>query len=130
MEADLSLTILYVADLGKAVELFDTAFGFDKSVSVPEYVEYRVNAGACIGLMPQGNTKHFLGAQRGAKMPVDGCPRGEVYLLVNDLDAAVERLLRAGAECTSPLADRDWGDRAAYFLIPDGYVIAVAQRLA
>jgi hypothetical protein len=29
----------------------------------------------------------------------------------------------------SPLAPRDWGDRAAYFMDHDGYVIAVAQRM-
>jgi len=127
-EAELALTILYVADLGKAVALFDAAFGFTKSVDVPQYVEYQVNTGACLGLMPQGNSRHFLGDGLGNRKPTDGCPRGEIYLLVPDVEAAARRLQQAGATCTSPLAPRDWGDRAAYFMIPDGYVIAVADR--
>ncbi|MCA8916931.1 MAG: VOC family protein [Planctomycetes bacterium] len=129
MSAELALTILYVADLQSSAAFYDAAFGFPKSVDVPEYVEYQVNAGACLGLMPQANTRHLLGPEMGSRTPTDGCPRGEVYLLVDDPDAAVQRLTAAGARCTSPLAARDWGDRAAYFLDPDGYVIAVAQRM-
>jgi lactoylglutathione lyase len=50
-------------------------------------------------------------------------------LHVADLEGVIQRLHAAGAQCTSPLANRDWGDRAAYFMTPDGYVIAVAARM-
>jgi catechol 2,3-dioxygenase-like lactoylglutathione lyase family enzyme len=128
-EADLALTIFYVADLAKTVAFFDAAFGFKKSTVAPQYVEYQVNAGACLGLMPQSNTGYIVGDKLGRLKPTDGSPRGELYLLVPDPEAAVKRLQKAGATCTSPLQMRDWGDRAAYFLIPDGYVIAVAERV-
>ncbi|MBZ0137157.1 MAG: VOC family protein [Planctomycetes bacterium] len=129
MGAKLALTILYVADLAQAAAFYDAAFGFPKNVDVPQYVEYQINGGACLGLMPQGNTRHFLGDEIGRRTPSDDCPRGEVYLVVDDPVAAVERLIACGAVCTSPLAARDWGDRAAYFLDPNGYVIAVAEKL-
>ena len=129
MQGDTIITILYVSDLSRAAAFYDGVFGFEKSVDVPVYVEYRLNAGARLGLMPQANTRHFLGEGLGTRSPSDGCPRGEVYLYVDELDAVVERLEAAGAKCTSPLAERDWGDRAAYFMDQDGYVIAVAQRL-
>lgn len=129
MPADLALTILYVADLAKAAAFYDTVFGFEKTVDVPVYVEYRLNAGARLGLMPQGNTRHFLGDTLGARKPADGCPRAELYLHVAELETVIKRLHAAGAQCTSPLAPRDWGDRAAYFMDLDGYVIAVAERL-
>lgn len=128
-ESRLALTILYVADLAQAAAFYDAAFSFPKNIDVPQYVEYQVNSGACLGLMPQANTHHLVGPELGRRTPTDGCPRGEVYLLVADPEAAVERLVAAGAACTSPLADRDWGDRAAYFLDPNGYVIAVAAKL-
>lgn len=128
MEPTLALTILYVPDLARAVAFYDSAFGFPKSTVAPEYVEYQLNGGACLGLMPQANTRHLVGPVLGARTPVDGSVRGELYLLVSDAAAAVARLAAAGAVCTSPLADRDWGDRAAYFLDPHGYVLAVAQR--
>jgi lactoylglutathione lyase len=127
-EAELALTIFYVADLAKAVTFFDAAFGFAKSTVAPQYIEYELRPGAHLGLMPQGNTAYIVGETIGKRRPTDGAPRGELYLLVADPEAAVKRLQKAGATCTSPLEMRDWGDRAAYFLIPDGYVIAVADR--
>jgi catechol 2,3-dioxygenase-like lactoylglutathione lyase family enzyme len=129
MAAELALTILYVADLAKAAAFYDAAFGFPKNVNVPQYVEYQVNAGACLGLMPQRNTRHLVGPELGSRTPTDGCPRGEVYFLVANPEAAVDKLTAAGAKCTSTLAPRDWGDRAAYFIDLDGYVIAVAERM-
>jgi predicted enzyme related to lactoylglutathione lyase len=123
----LALTILYVQDLPQAAQFYDAAFGWPKSVNVPVYVEYCVNAGARLGLMPQGHTRHFLGVALGTKRPTDGCPRAEVYLRVEDLDGAVARLEALGAVCTSPRAARSWGDEAAYYLDHDGYVLAVAR---
>lgn len=129
-DVSLALTILYVQDLARAASFYDAAFGWRRSVDVPVYVEYALNAGARLGLMPQGNTRQFLGEDLGGRRPVDGCPRAEVYVHVADLDAAVERLEATGAPCTSPRAPRGWGDEAAYYLDPDGYVIAVARPLA
>jgi uncharacterized glyoxalase superfamily protein PhnB len=59
------------------------------------------------------------------------CPHGaitatELYLHVDDLDAAIERLRAAGASELAPAAPRPWGDTAAYYADPDGNVIAVA----
>ena len=129
MEVDSSLTILYVADLGRAVAFYDVALELQKTVSVPVYVEYRLNDGARLGLMAQGNTRHFLGDELGARRPSDGSPRAELYLHISGVESVVARLKQAGAVCTSPLAARDWGDRAAYFMDPDGYVLAVAEKL-
>jgi predicted enzyme related to lactoylglutathione lyase len=121
------LTILYVKDLKAAAAFYDAAFGWRKTVDVPVYTEYRVNAGARLGLMPQSNTRHFLGEQLGALKPKDGCPRAEIYVQLRNAKAVIARLEKLGAKCTSPWAKRDWGDFAAYFLDPDGYVLVVAK---
>jgi len=123
----LALTILYVRDLARAARFYDAAFCWPKSVNVPVYVEYRVNDGARLGLMPQGHTRHFLGEELGTRRPTDDCPRAEVYLRVKDLDGAIARLDALGAVCTSPRAAKSWGDEAAYYLDHDGYVLAVAR---
>lgn len=122
------LTILYVADLARARAFYDAAFGFRTTVDVPVYVEYEVLKGARLGLMPQGNTRHFLGEKLGKMKPRDGCPRGEIYVHVPNPKAVIARLEKLGAKCTSPWARRDWGDFAAYCLDPDGYVLVVARR--
>ncbi|MCC6466155.1 MAG: VOC family protein [Planctomycetes bacterium] len=123
----LVLIILYVADLPRARAFYDAAFGWPRSVDVPVYCEYAPGPGVRVGLMPQGNTRHFLGDELGARKPADGCPRAELYVHVPDLTASVNRLVALGATCTSPPARRDWGDEAAYFVDPDGYVLAVAR---
>ena len=121
------LTVLYVSDLARACAFYDAAFGFVKTVDVPVYREYRINAGARLGLMPQGVTRHFLGENLGELKPTDGCPRGEIYLHLRHAKAVIARLNKLGAKCTSPWAKRDWGDFAAYFMDPDGYVLVVAK---
>lgn len=126
----LVLTILYVADLPRARAFYDAVFGWPRSVDVPVYCEYAPAPGVKVGLMPQGNTRHFLGETLGARKPADGCPRAELYVHVPDLPGAIKRLEALGARCTSPLARRDWGDDAAYYLDPDGYVLAVARPAA
>ena len=53
----------------------------------------------------------------------------EIYLHVDDIQAAIDRLTRAGARALSPLTPRDWGDEAAYFADPDGNVLVLARPL-
>jgi hypothetical protein len=96
-------------------------------VDVPVYVEYDLG-GARLGLMPQENTRHFLGDDLGSRTSRDGCPRAELYLTFDDAEPVVARLLARGVACVSPLSNRDWGDRAAYFQVLDGYILAVAER--
>lgn len=124
--SDLCLTILYVRDLREATAFYDTAFGWEKTIELPVYVEYRVAGPARIGLMPQQNIAEFAGAELGAKRPTDGCPRAEIYVHVKDVEATAHKLTHLGARCTSTLASRDWGDRAAYFLDPNGYILVIA----
>lgn len=121
------LTILYVQDLAKARSLYDV-FGWSTTVDEHNYLEYQVTDGARLGLMPQANTVGFLGAQLGAAKPTDGCPRAEIYIFVDDAAEHSRELEMLGAVCISPLATREWGDRAAYFLDPDGYVVVVADQ--
>jgi uncharacterized glyoxalase superfamily protein PhnB len=40
-----------------------------------------------------------------------------------------QRALNLGAQNLSDLAERDWGDRVAYCLDPDGYILAFAVNL-
>lgn len=128
MPAREMLTILYVRDLPSSKAFYDHAFGWQSTVDVINYAEYQVCNGARLGLMPQSNTAGFLGDELGSRTPADGCPRAELYLSVDEVEPIVDRLTAIGAPCTSSLQQRDWGDRAAYFLDPDGYVLAVADR--
>lgn len=43
-----------------------------------------------------------------------------IYFATNELDAALGRAEAAGAEITSPIARRTWGERSFYCRDPDG----------
>lgn len=123
------LTVFYVADLAASRTFYDAVFGWPTEVDVPTYVEYRVNEGAFLGLMVRESTRDFLGG-RLLDMPPNPAPQAELYLRMPDPETVMASLEAAGAECTSPLAMRNWGEEAGYFLDPDGYVIAIARNPA
>lgn len=121
------LTILFVSDLSACARFIDEVFCWPKSVDVPVYVEYDLDPRVRIGIMPQANTRHFLGQDLGSRTFRDECPRAEIYLSFDDVKPVLERLTAKGATCVSPLDERDWGDRVAYYRIFDGYILAVAE---
>jgi predicted enzyme related to lactoylglutathione lyase len=121
------ITILFIRDLGRSTAFYDEVFGWSKTVDVPVYVEYEVGEGARVGLMPHRHARKWLGPELGDRPYVDGSARAELYIRQEDVSGVLLRLEAAGCLCLSPMAERDWGDRAAYFRDPDGYVLAIAE---
>ncbi|GGK76142.1 VOC family protein [Streptomyces flaveus] len=91
---------------------------------------------------PDAGEPGFVGLRRGpAEIAVSGisppAPRGdhsanggdrwEMFVFVEEVDAAVERLRRAGAPVLSEPVDMPWGERVAYVTDPDGNRVAVAS---
>jgi predicted enzyme related to lactoylglutathione lyase len=56
-----------------------------------------------------------------ASAPVDSV----MSIGVDDVDAAYERVVAAGAEVVHPLTDEPWGVRRFFFRDPDGNVVNV-----
>jgi predicted enzyme related to lactoylglutathione lyase len=120
------LTILAVEDLARATAFYDAAFGWEVAVDVPVYREYALPGGMRLGLYRRDGFARNTGIVPAATPP--GAISGtEIYLRVEDLDAAVGRLRSAGARLLSPAAPRDWGDHVAYLADPDGNVLALAR---
>ena len=123
------LTILAVADLGRAARFYREAFGWRQAVSAPAYVEFELAGGIRFGLYEgQGFARNT--GQPPSPIAPGAISATEIYLHVDDLAAAVALLERAGARELSPRAARDWGDEAAYFADPDGNVLVVAKPCA
>ncbi len=89
--------------------------------------EFHLQEGCVLGLMPEGGIKRLLGATISDPATAHGIPRAEVYLHVEDAEAAFERALRAGARLLSPMQKRDWGDTAGYCQDADGHVLGFAR---
>lgn len=124
--ARLSLVILAVYDVTRAARFYDEAFGWTVAVDVPVYREFALPDGMRLGLYLRDA---FV---KNTALPVSPRAVGhststELYLYVDDLEASVARLAAMDARCLSPVADRPWGDTAAYFEDPEGNVVVVAR---
>ena len=123
------LTILAVQDLERAVAFYDAAFGWPKRVEVPVYVEYAPPSGPSVGLYAREAFARNIGVAPPPR-PVGATTATELYLRCDELEGDIARMNAAGARLLSPLAPRDWGDEAAYFVDPDGNVLVLARSLA
>lgn len=121
--------ILYVRDQKRSSDFYSRVLGMRPTLDVPGMTEFRIGADCVLGLMPSAGIRRLLGKAIPDPDGAGGIPRSEVYLSVEDPALYHGRALAAGAHEVSPLLPRDWGDRAAYSLDPDGHVLVFAGVL-
>jgi PhnB protein len=68
-----------------------------------------------------------MGGARGPKAL--GGTAGSIHIYVDDVDALVERAVRAGATLTMPLENQFWGDRYGKLTDPFGHSWGVASHV-
>jgi catechol 2,3-dioxygenase-like lactoylglutathione lyase family enzyme len=121
--------VLAVADVELAVRFYGEALGWAPRLRQEDvYAELELPDGGVLGLYRRDGFERSAGVRVAEPGPGEHVG-AELYVRVDDLDAAVERLDRAGATPLSGRSPRGWGDEAAYFGTPDGHVVAVAKRL-
>ena len=59
----------------------------------------------------------------------DGSTPVVLYVYVEDVDAAVERAVAAGARILIPVQNQFWGDRTARIIDPSGHVWTISTRV-
>lgn len=121
--------ILYVQNQARSAEFYARVLGYPPSLNVPGMTEFPLSETCVLGLMPETGIKHLLGERLPDPARGRGVPRCEIYLTVVRPDAYHQRALEAGAIELSGLQARDWGDRAAYSLDPDGHMLAFAEKI-
>lgn len=122
-----ALFVLYVADQAAARRFWAQVLARAPQLDVPGMTEFALGEGALLGLMPAAGARRLLGPALPDPAAAAGTPRAELYLRVDGAAAAHARALAAGARELSPPAERDWGERVAYSLDPDGHVLAFAE---
>lgn len=119
-----SMAILYVADQAAATAFWRRLAAREPLLDVPGMSEFELPGGLRLGLMPEAGIRRLLPA---LPDPAGDRPRAELYLVVDDPAAWLERALAAGARLLDGPAPRPWGDEAAYALDPWGHVLAFAR---
>ena len=123
-EARLALVIFAEQDLPRAAEYYMVAFGWPKQVDTPSYIELALPAGMRLGLYDRLGFAKNLGQ---APPPASTLSASEIYLYVDDVNAALDHVTHAGGRMLDPLRTRDWGDEVAYVADLDGNVVALAR---
>ncbi len=121
--------ILYVQDQARSAAFYAAVLAQPPELDVPGMTEFRLGDGALLGLMLAAGIRRLLGSSLPDPAQASGIPRAELYLLVPDAQAYHQRALLQGAVELSAFQERDWGDRAAYSLDPDGHVLAFAEKM-
>ena len=120
--------ILYVADQDQSAAFYETVLAQKPRLHVPGMTEFELPGGAVLGLMPNAGIKRLLGEALPDPEAAQGIPRAELYLLVDEPEAWLQRAVGAGARLLSEVQARNWGDSAGYCLDADGHVLAFAKR--
>ena len=121
--------ILYIKDQARSTAFYSQVLGCQPSLNVPGMTEFTFSENSVLGLMPETGIKRLLGDNFPDPGRSSGGPRCEIYLLVSDPLDFHHRAIQAGAVELSGLENRDWGQRAAYSLDPDGHVLAFAEQI-
>lgn len=120
--------ILFVADQQKSRDFYSSVLQMNPELDVPGMTEFKLIDGLKLGLMPENGIARILSDQTPHPKTGNGIPRCELYLLLDNVDEAYERALKAGAKEISKIQDRDWGNAVGYLSDPDGHLIALAKR--
>jgi catechol 2,3-dioxygenase-like lactoylglutathione lyase family enzyme len=122
--------IFAVSDVGRSATFYERALGWPRNtrVSFTNYVEFVSPDGGSLGLYDRTGYAGEVGAE---PAPLNGqIAPAYLYVRVPGVEEAVRAFEAAGGRPLSALADRVWGERAAWFADPDGNVVAVAERIA
>ena len=121
----LRYTILYVDDVAAAVDFFATAFGLERGF---------VHDSGDYGELATGATKlafssTALMTQLGKhpQAPSITAPTFEIAFETDDVPAAFQRAVDAGATVVQPVRDEPWGQTTSYVSDPNGYLVEICS---
>jgi lactoylglutathione lyase len=122
-----SFPMLSVEDLARSLEFYRDLLGFTLAYRFPDgddAVFVTVTAGTSeigLGQLQDGPPRHGQ-----PQRPATG-HRVELCVDVDDVDATVDRVRRAGVRVVVEPAQQPWGERIAYIEDPDGNLVMLAE---
>jgi len=123
-------TILYVNDVEKTIEFYETAFGFQRKFITPEqdYGELLTGgttlAFASLELGQSNFKKGFEPIQSGQK------PVGiELAFVTEDIAKDFQKAVDAGATVYEPIVQKPWGQQVGYLRDINGCLIEICTPI-
>ena len=123
-------TILYVRDVVKTVEFYETAFGMQRKFIAPENVYAELLSGettlsfASLELAGSNLSQGFLESDLRHK------PFGiEIGFTSANVEETVNNAIRVGATLVEQPKTKPWGQVVAYVRDPDGFLVEICTEM-
>lgn len=112
----------------QAIEFYKEAFGAEEMMRLPgpdgRLMHGAIRIGNSMVMLVDENPEYGM---RGPKL-LGGTPV-TLHLMVDDVDAFVDRAVHAGAKLTMPIEDMFWGDRYGIVEDPFGHNWSIATHI-
>jgi lactoylglutathione lyase len=123
-------TIAYVADVEASLSFFERAFGLARRFVAPGGGYGELETGATALAFAQhdtarGSLGHDYVAAEGSVQPLGM----EIGLVADDVAAACERAVAAGATLLAAPKVKPWGQTVAYVRCPDGCLVELCSAM-
>lgn len=128
MSVSLGQTIVYVPDVQASLAFYEQAFGFKRRFLADnsEYGELESD-GRVLGF---ASIEHGETNIEGGVRPLDPTappPAFEIVITAEDVGAAVEQGVAAGATVATPPVEKPWGQTVAFLRARDGHLVEVSS---
>ncbi len=124
----LGYTILYVADVPRTLAFYEAAFGLQRRF---------LHESGDFGELETGSTALAFSSRRlmselgkNPSTPDPHAPCSEIALVTEEVAAAVDRAVAAGALLVQPPAQMPWGQTVAYVADLDGFLVELCTPVA
>lgn len=126
----LGYTILYVTDVKRSLEFWERAFGLSRRMLDDKGLYAELDTGpTTLSFVAQGYIRETLpGGIRPAQTD-EAPPPFEVALTTDDVPAALERALAAGARRVLSPTKKPWGQTVAYVRDLDGNLVELCTPM-
>ncbi|MBL4684006.1 MAG: VOC family protein [Nannocystaceae bacterium] len=124
----LSYVILYVPDVAATVAHYERAYGLSQRMmhDSGQYAEMETGATA---LAFAGEADVSTRGVFEPSRPQKNAAAAEVAFVTDDVAAAYERALAAGASAQSPPATKPWGQTVSYVRDINGFLVEICSKI-
>lgn len=133
MTVSLGYVILYVSDVPAAIDFYRTAFGMEERFITPDKDYGELATGATtLAFVANELAETNLGAAGGfTALDASPSPVGvTVVLVTEDVPAAVDAAVEAGARLYVEPTEKPWGQTVGYVIDPFGALVELATPIA
>jgi len=120
-------TILYVDNVARSLAFYRDAFGLAVRFAHPAGDYGELDTGGTTLALSSRQLMAQLG--KNPQRPRADAPCSEIAFSTDDVPAAIERALAAGAQAVQAAEQMPWGQTVGYVADPDGFLVEICTPM-